>query len=49
MKYYIDEQGNRYRVDRETGEHILIQATGSEAGEAGTPESTGEPTETDEE
>ncbi len=49
MKYFIDESGNRYRVDRETGEKVLIQASGSEAGDAGTPESTSEPTVTDEE
>jgi len=43
-KFYIDETGARFRIDRETGEKVLIPETESEAGEAGAPQSIGEPT-----
>ena len=48
MKYFVDEKGDRYQIDRATGEQILIQPAGSETGGAGAPEQTGEPTETNE-
>jgi len=40
MKYYVDEQGNRYSVDRETGEKTLIQPAESETGDVSTPNET---------
>ena len=42
MKFYIDEQGNRYSVDRETGEKTLIQpaAESGQGDEVGGPEET---------
>lgn len=45
MKFYIDEQGNRYSVDRETGERTLIQPTA----ESGNGDSVGGPEETTDE
>ena len=27
MKYYVDEEGNRYLVHRASGEHILIESS----------------------
>lgn len=47
MKYYIDESGTKFRIDRETGEKVLVQ-TGPEAGEAVAPETTGNPTDIEE-
>lgn len=40
MKFYVDEEGNRYRVDRETGERILIQPAESESGVDSGPSET---------
>lgn len=40
MKFYVDEQGNRYQVDRETGEKVLIQPAESEEGQVNTPDET---------
>lgn len=38
MKFYVDEEGNRYRVDQESGERTLIQPAESERGEVRDPE-----------
>ena len=39
MKFYVDEDGNKYQVDRETQEKILIQPAGeSESGNVSDPE-----------
>lgn len=40
MKFYVDEKGNRYQVDRETGEKVLIQPIESETGQVSTPDET---------
>lgn len=42
MQFYVDEEGNKYRVDRETGEKILIQPAESEKGGVSDPEITGD-------
>lgn len=40
MKFYVDEEGNRYRVDPTTGEKTLIQPAESHTGDAGGPVET---------
>ena len=45
MKYYRDEQGNLYQVDRETGEKTLVEH-GPE-GAVSTPDETTEETQED--
>lgn len=37
MKFYVDEKGNRYAVDRETGEKTLIQQAESEGEQVSDP------------
>lgn len=36
-KFYVDEEGNRFSVNRETGEKTLIQPAESENGEVSDP------------
>ena len=40
MKFYRDESGNLYEVDRETGDRVLIQETESETGQVSTQDET---------
>lgn len=42
MQFYVDEEGNKYRVDRETGERILVQPAEPEKGGVSDPEITGD-------
>lgn len=47
MKFYVDEKGHRYQVDRETGTRTLInETTGTHPadrdGDSGTPENAAE-------
>ena len=37
MKFYVDEDGNKYSVDRETGEQTLVQPAAAPTGEASAP------------
>lgn len=42
-RFYVDEEGNRYAVDRETGERTLIEPAQSEgASTSGPVETAGE-------